>query len=101
MSTRYVPRNVRFAIFGRLDDFARSIRAHRVRTLLTFTPEYNADGIPSCIAHRLSEIRIPPVESMDSMPGPEDSERGTEIANRATEKGETYEKAVAGIEVAD
>jgi hypothetical protein len=38
---------------------------------------------------------------MDSMPGPEGSERGTEIANRATKKGEAYEKAVAGIGVAD
>ncbi|GAM42239.1 hypothetical protein TCE0_044f16018 [Talaromyces pinophilus] len=45
----------------------------------------------------VSEVRIPPVESMDPMPGPGDAERGTEIANRATENGEAHEKAVAGI----
>ncbi|KUL82101.1 hypothetical protein ZTR_10070 [Talaromyces verruculosus] len=31
---------------------------------------------------------------MDSMPGPEDSERGTEIANRATEKGNDEDPVV-------
>ncbi|KAF3404144.1 hypothetical protein DPV78_003414 [Talaromyces pinophilus] len=49
----------------------------------------------------VSEVRIPPVESMDPMLGLEDAERGTEIANRATENGEAHGKAVAGIGVAD
>jgi hypothetical protein len=100
VSTWYVRRNVCFAFFGRLDDSAGSLRAHRVPMLLTIPPEHNADGMPSCIAHEGSEI-TPSVEFMDPMPGPGDAERGPEIANRASEKGEADEKAVAEIGVAD
>jgi hypothetical protein len=85
-STWYVRRNVYFAFFGRLDD------------LLTIPPKYNAVGMPSCIAHEGSAIGAPSVGFRDPMPG--DAERGTEIANLASEK-EADEKAVAGIEVVD
>ncbi|EED17218.1 conserved hypothetical protein [Talaromyces stipitatus ATCC 10500] len=100
VSTWYVRRNVYFAFFGRLHGFSDSLRVP-VSTSSTFPPDRHVTSRPSCDAHEGSEIRASRVKFMDPVPCSSNAERRTEIANPATQQGESGEEVVAEIEVSD